>query len=193
MLDPDSAASRGKCSCANNATAEGLRYFMRRRPATLALFLLLFAQPAAIAQPATSTPQPQAASSAEVEKRLLDIVQMFLSDPRYNRGKTPAQIKDSAEFVTGKVKWQSQGVGPGAVMYAEGRLYVHGENGDVALVEATPEAYREKGRFTPPDQPKRVRSREMAWAYPVVANGRLYIRDLGALSCFDVKDPKATR
>jgi Putative metallopeptidase len=84
---------------------------MRRRPATLALFLLLFAQPAAVAQPATSTPQPpatstaqpQAPSSAEVEKRLADIVQMFMSDPRYNRGKTPAQIKDSAEFVTGNV------------------------------------------------------------------------------------------
>ena len=71
--------------------------------ATLALFLLLFAQPAAVAQPATSTPQPQAASSAELEKRLLDIVEMFMSDPRYNRGKTPAQIKDSAEFVTGNV------------------------------------------------------------------------------------------
>jgi len=93
----------------------------------------------------------------------------------------------SAEFTTGKVKWQSQGVGPGAVLYADGRLYVHGENGDVALVEASPEAYREKGRFTPSGQPKRVRSREMAWSYPVVANGRLYIRDLGTLWCYDVK------
>ena len=55
-----------------------------------------------------------------------------------------------AEFLTGKIKWQSPGVGPGAVQYADRRLYVHGENGDVALVEATPEAYREKGRFTPP-------------------------------------------
>ena len=63
---------------------------------------------------------------------------------------------------------------------------MHGENGDVALVEATPEAYREKGRFTPPDPPKHS-SREMAWAYPVVANGRLYIRDLGTLWCYDVK------
>src|ERR1041385_7338283 len=83
--------------------SRGLRYFMRHRPATLALFLLLFAQPAAVAQPVTSTPQPQAASISEVEKRLADIVQMFMSDPRYNRGKTPAQIKDSAEFVTGNV------------------------------------------------------------------------------------------
>ena len=94
----------------------------------------------------------------------------------------------TANFLTGKVKWQSAGVGPGAVLYADGRFYVHGENGDVALVEATPEAYHEKGRFTPRSQPKRVRSREMAWTYPVVANGRLYIRDLGTLWCYDVRD-----
>jgi outer membrane protein assembly factor BamB len=94
----------------------------------------------------------------------------------------------AAEFVTGKMKWQSEGLGPGAVMCADGHLYIHAENGDVALVEATPEAYREKGRFTPPRQPKRFHSGEMAWAYPVVANGRLYIRDLGTLWCYDVKD-----
>lgn len=98
-----------------------------------------------------------------------------------------------AEFVTGKMKWQAEGVGPGAVLYADGNLYVHGENGDVALVEATPESYRERGRFTPPAQPKRSRSREMAWAYPVVANGRLYIRDLGTLWCYEVKDSKIAR
>ena len=95
------------------------------------------------------------------------------------------------EFVSGKIQWQSPGVGPGAVQYVGGRLYVHGENGDVALVEATPEAYREKGRFTPPAQPKHVSgggSRdEHAWAYPVAAGGRLYIRDLGTLWCYDIK------
>jgi outer membrane protein assembly factor BamB len=93
------------------------------------------------------------------------------------------------EFTTGKVKWQDKCVGPASVCYADGRLYVHGENGDAALVEATPEAYREKGRFTPPAQPDRGPSK--AWAYPVVANGRLYLRDLGALWCYDVKDPKS--
>ena len=69
-------------------------------------------------------------------------------------------------------------IGAGSLCYADGRLYLHGENGDVALVEATPEAYREKGRFTPPDQPERGHVAK-AWAYPVVANGRLYIRDMG--------------
>ena len=80
---------------------------------------------------------------------------------------------------------------PGSLCCADGRLYLHSENGQVALVEATPAAYREKGRFTPPDQPERGRSR--AWGYPVVANGRLYIRDLDTLWCYDVQASRAAR
>lgn len=58
----------------------------------------------------------------------------------------------------------------------------------MALVEASPEGYREAGRFTPPGSPDRGRSR--AWAYPAVANGRLYVRDLGVLWCYDVGGQK---
>ncbi|MFL5241400.1 MAG: PQQ-binding-like beta-propeller repeat protein [Gemmataceae bacterium] len=93
------------------------------------------------------------------------------------------------EFTTGKVKWQDKSVGAGSLCYADGRLYLHGEKGEVALVEATPEGYHEKGRFAPPDQPKRGQSQ--AWAYPVIANGRLYLRDLGVLWCYDVKEDQA--
>ena len=96
------------------------------------------------------------------------------------------------EFLTGKIKWQAEGIGAGSTFYADGLLFVHGENGDVALVEAKPDEYREKGRFTPPGQPKHPGGREKAWVYPVVASGRLYIRDLGKLWCYDVKDPKAS-
>jgi outer membrane protein assembly factor BamB len=104
---------------------------------------------------------------------------------------TTSQGLICAEFTTGQVKWKDKSIGAGALCCAEGRLYVHGENGDVALVEATPEAYREKGRFSPPDQPKHPRgAMEKAWAYPVVANGRLYIRDAGTLWCYDVKAAK---
>ena len=72
---------------------------------------------------------------------------------------------------------------------ADGRLYLHGENGDVALLEPTPEAYREKGRFTPPDRPPSTGGSK-AWAYPVVAEGRLYIREHNSLWCYDVKAVK---
>ncbi|HYP26485.1 MAG TPA: PQQ-binding-like beta-propeller repeat protein [Blastocatellia bacterium] len=96
----------------------------------------------------------------------------------------------AVEFTTGKIKWQAESIGRGSIAYADGLLYIHGENGDVALVEATPEAYRERGRFTPPAQPKRNRLGpypEKAWAYPVIANGRLYIRDIGTLWAYDIK------
>lgn len=89
-------------------------------------------------------------------------------------------------WTTGEVKWQERGIGAASLAYADGRLYLHGENGQVALVEPTPEGYREKGKFTPPELPERPRG-AMAWAYPVIANGKLYIRDQGSLWCFDVK------
>ena len=72
----------------------------------------------------------------------------------------------------------------------EGRLIAP----DLALVEATTEGYRERGRFTPPNKPEHPRGpREAAWAHPVVANGRLYIRDLGTLWCYDVRASAASR
>jgi outer membrane protein assembly factor BamB len=103
---------------------------------------------------------------------------------------TAAEGLVAVEFTTGKIKWQAESIGRGSVAYADGHLYVHGENGDVALAEATSEAYREKGRFTPPAQPKRNKLGpfpEKAWAYPVIANGRLYIRDIGTLWAYDIK------
>lgn len=94
----------------------------------------------------------------------------------------------AAEFLTGKIRWTNASVGAGAVLFAGGHLYVYGEDGEAALVEATPEAYREKGRFTPPGKPAHPRgAREKSWAYPVLANGRLYLRDLGRLWCYDVR------
>jgi outer membrane protein assembly factor BamB len=89
------------------------------------------------------------------------------------------------EFRTGNVKWEERSIGDSSVCYADGCLYLHGMNGDVALIEATPEGYREKGRFSPSDPPDRGTSK--AWAYPVVANGRLYLRDLDSLWCYNIK------
>lgn len=86
------------------------------------------------------------------------------------------------DFKTGKIAWEDRSVGKGSVTYADGRLYVRGENGKVALVEANPDKYVEKGRFTQPD-----RSKEPAWPHPVVANGKLYLRDWDVLLCYDVK------
>jgi len=88
------------------------------------------------------------------------------------------------EFKTGKVMWQERRPGKGSIMYADGRLYCRNEGakGTVFLVDADPKKYEERGRFDQPD-----RTREQAWAHPVVANGKLYIRDQAVLLCYDVK------
>jgi hypothetical protein len=91
------------------------------------------------------------------------------------------------EFATGEVKWEDRALGPASLCFADGRFYLHGENGEVALVEPAPDGYHEKGRFTPPDQPKRSDPMEKAWVYPVVANGQLYLRDHNVLWCYEVK------
>ncbi|HLX61769.1 MAG TPA: PQQ-binding-like beta-propeller repeat protein [Planctomycetota bacterium] len=88
------------------------------------------------------------------------------------------------EMKTGKVKWQNNGVGKGSCTYADGHLYCRSEGpkGTIALVEATPEAYKEDGRF---DQPNRTKSQ--SWTHPVICGGKMYIRDQDMLLCYDVK------
>lgn len=85
------------------------------------------------------------------------------------------------EFATGKKMWANRSVGKGSLIYADGMLYLLGEKHVVGLAEANPNAYVEKGRFSIPDQGKD------SWAYPVVVGGRLYIRDQGTLTAYDVK------
>lgn len=88
------------------------------------------------------------------------------------------------DFKTGKEKWQRRGIGESSITYADGNLYLHGVNGSVALVQATPDGYHEAGRFTPPGDPERGPGK--AWAYPAIANGKLFIRDANMLWCYEV-------
>jgi outer membrane protein assembly factor BamB len=91
------------------------------------------------------------------------------------------------ELSTGKVLWDARrapggGVAKGSVALADGRLYYRTEDGTMLLVEPSAERYIERGRFDQPD-----RSDRPAWAHPVVANGKLYLRDHNVLLCYDVK------
>jgi outer membrane protein assembly factor BamB len=87
------------------------------------------------------------------------------------------------DFKTGATKWENRSVGKGSITAADGRLYVRSERGPIALVEATPSGYKEISRF---DQPNR--SAKPSWPHPVVAGGRLYLRDQDVLLCYDVKE-----
>jgi len=86
-------------------------------------------------------------------------------------------------FMTGEIVWaEREKIGKGAVTFADGMLYFREErSGDMVLVEAVPTGYSEKGRFEQPD-----RAKKMAWPHPVIAHGKLYIRDQENLFCYDV-------
>ncbi|MBI3410717.1 MAG: PQQ-binding-like beta-propeller repeat protein [Planctomycetes bacterium] len=83
------------------------------------------------------------------------------------------------EFRTGKVLWDQRDFGKGSLLVADGNLVILGETGLVALAEATPAGYREISRFT--------FSEGRCWSVPVVANGRMYIRDEEKVVCYDVR------
>ena len=84
-------------------------------------------------------------------------------------------------FETGEIAWQNRAAGKGSLVYADGHLYCLGERNQVALVEASPDEYIEKGRFEIPSTGR------PSWAHPVVANGRFYIRDQNRLTAYDVR------
>jgi len=87
-------------------------------------------------------------------------------------------------FMTGEMVWNDKKLGKGSISYADGHFYLRseGSKGTVALIEASPEGYRERGRF---DQPNR--SGKESWPHPVIAGGKLYLRDQDLLLCYDLQ------
>lgn len=85
------------------------------------------------------------------------------------------------DFETGEDLWTVRDARKGALSFADERLYLYTEDGEVILIEPNRDEYVERGRFEQPD-----RSESPAWTHPVIANGRLYIRDQGLLLCYDI-------
>ncbi|RLT12509.1 MAG: hypothetical protein DWI21_00780 [Planctomycetota bacterium] len=87
------------------------------------------------------------------------------------------------DFKTGRVVWKRRGpgVGSAAVVYADGQLYFRYQNGFVALIEASDRGYNVKGSFEVPG------AGGDSWAHPVVANGRLHLREQDTLWVYDLR------
>lgn len=83
------------------------------------------------------------------------------------------------DWKTGKVMWSQERFGCGSIILAEGHLIVLDEAGDLVLIEATPQAYREKARASVLGRPTR--------ALIALSNGRLYARDDKKLVCLNLK------
>ncbi|HQU45263.1 MAG TPA: PQQ-like beta-propeller repeat protein [Pirellulales bacterium] len=85
---------------------------------------------------------------------------------------------------TGEVAWQP-GRGPGqesaAIAYADGNLYFRYQNGVMALIEASPKSYKLRSKFELPG------TGQPSWPHPVIAEGRLYLRDQDQLLVYDIR------
>lgn len=83
--------------------------------------------------------------------------------------------------------WSERKFGKGSVAYADGHLYCYTEGGgEVALVAASPDGWKETGRFTIPEK-SNPRPGGSIWTHPVIANGKLYLRDHQHLFCYNIK------
>jgi outer membrane protein assembly factor BamB len=88
------------------------------------------------------------------------------------------------EVATGRSSWgqvRGAGTGSAAVAAADGHLYFRYEDGTMALIEANPRQYVLKSRFDIPGV------RQPSWPHPVIANGRLYLREQDALHVYDIR------
>jgi outer membrane protein assembly factor BamB len=79
----------------------------------------------------------------------------------------------------GKVVWRQTGFRKGSLTIAGGQLILLGEYGKLALAEATPKGYKETASFQI--------TRNKCWVVPVLADGRLFVRDEEKLMCIDLR------
>jgi outer membrane protein assembly factor BamB len=74
------------------------------------------------------------------------------------------------EARSGKLLWQSPSLGRATTMYADGMLYIYSEKGSLTLAEASSSGYKASGQL------EVTAGSGEHWAYPIIANGRLYVR-----------------
>jgi outer membrane protein assembly factor BamB len=93
------------------------------------------------------------------------------------------------DFMTGKkLGWDARNLSKGSLTYADGRLYLYSEDdGTVVLLEPDAKTWKQTGRFQIPEKTKERPRGSNIWTHPVVANGRLYLRDHELIFCYDVR------
>ncbi len=90
-----------------------------------------------------------------------------------------------ADLKTGDVRWKSRGSGSGSasVLAADGKLYVRFQNGVMSLAQLDPDGYEEISSFTTPGSGD---STQPSWSHPVIANGKLLLREGDSILCYQI-------
>lgn len=88
------------------------------------------------------------------------------------------------QMKTGKIMWgpeRAKGSGEASFIYADDHLVVRREDGTVMLIRANPKKFDLVHSFKPEFQQGK------SWAHPVIANGKLYLREQDRLMCYRLK------
>lgn len=89
-------------------------------------------------------------------------------------------ILTAMRFDDGQVAWRARDFPKGSLVFADDRLYLYSERGEVALAEASPSGYREHGRF-------QLQTGSLpTWSHPVVSGGKLFLRDQDVIYAYEV-------
>jgi outer membrane protein assembly factor BamB len=87
------------------------------------------------------------------------------------------------EFMTGRQKWKARTRGGSvSIAAAGGMLYLHSANGTMTLAKASPERFQEVSSFKVAHAGERP-----GWAHPVLANGKLFVREGDYILCYDLR------
>lgn len=79
---------------------------------------------------------------------------------------------------TGEDKWAEKGFGPGQVILAGDKIIATSDKGEIVVVEASPDKYKEVARKDVLDG--------KVWSYPILANGKIFARSTTEGVCLDV-------
>ncbi len=94
-------------------------------------------------------------------------------------GKGPVK---AVKLPDGEVKWEQPGFGPGnLILTAGGNLLALSDAGEIIGIKASPDSYKELGRFKAIDG--------KCWTTPVLSNGRVFVRSTKEAACIQLGAP----
>jgi outer membrane protein assembly factor BamB len=130
------------------------------------------------------------------EKGMSNRVGGFVKVGDYVYGYNETQAWACQDFKKGDLKWPGRvnfptaarvGLKSGAPLFADGRLYIVDELGQVAMVEANPKANTAISWFKLPMASKNKKASAKVWTPPSLSDGKLYVRDQEYIFCYEVK------
>lgn len=92
-------------------------------------------------------------------------------------------------LLTGELPWrEKRKLTKGSITAADGKLFCYGEeDGTLVVLDASPKGWQERGRFKIPRQSALPRKNGGIWTHPVIADGKLFLRDQELLFCYALK------